>query len=491
MEPSPRALVRLLFPRLPMILKTALLNALRLSKNSSKQTLTIEVAVVTLRSIMGIRRPMKFLQRTTTRDRGIKGPIWISKVSVPPPPSAERDTIDAIERVIKELGNGTETYTTPEIGTVEAEWTGYRKGVPPSEPRLATSEHDQYTRLMGEVSSDVTILYFHGGAYFLMDPSTVRDNTGRLAKQTGGRVYSVRYRLAPQNAFPAQLMDALIAYMSLLSPPPGLVHAPVPAKQIVFAGDSAGANLATALLLLILTLRRVGINTIRYHGRDVSLDIPAGLALNSPWVDICRSLPSIVNNAHLDYLDPPSDNGASQHEPLPDELWPSSPPRADVFCNASILMHPLVSPVAATPGMWEGAPPVFICLGNEALEDEIVVLARRLHEGGAVVDLVGYEGMPHCFAMIFATSIRGVDCYQRWANFCADVVRGNSPRSSRAMWIEAFSNHTQGKETPMEDLCKLNDEDVVAAMETMQKKAMTREAEALSNWRRQTSRPKL
>lgn len=490
MEPSPRAALRLLLPRLPLILKTALLNALRLSKNSSKQPLTIEVAVVFLRSIMGIRRSMKFLQRTTTRDRGIKGPLWISKVSIPPP-SGERDTIEAIKRVIKELGSGTETYTTPEIGTVEAEWTAHRKGVPSSEPRLNISEHDQYSRLMGEVSSDVTILYFHGGAYFLMDPSTVRDNTGRLAEQTGGRVYSVRYRLAPQSAFPAQLLDALIAYLSLLSPPPGLVHAPVPARQIVFAGDSAGGNLAAALLLLILTLRKLGISTIRYHGIDVPLDIPAGLALNSPWVDMCRSLPSITTNAHLDYLGPPTATGASQHEPLPDELWPSSPPRADVFCNASIMMHPLVSPLAAAPEMWEGAPPVFICLGNEALEDEILVFARRLHQGGVVVDLVGYEGMPHCFAMLFAKSLRGLDCYQRWANFCSDVVRGNSPRSSRAVWVKAFSTPLQGAETPMGNLSKLEDDDVFAAMETMQKHAITRETEGLENWHRQASRPKL
>lgn len=490
MDPSPKAMIRLILPRLPLILKTALFNALSISENSAKQNLTTEVAVVVLRSIMSMRRPVRFLQRISTRDPGIKGPIWVSKVILAPPEDGDGPR-DAVCAAIAELGSGNETYTMPDIAAVEAEWTGYRNGVSSTEPRPDLSEAEQYRKLMKEVTSDVTILYFHGGAYFLMDPATVRDSTLRQARLTQGRCYSVRYRLAPQYPFPAQLLDALISYLSLLSPPPGVPHGPVPAKHIVFAGDSAGANLATALLLLLLTLRRMGLTTIRYHGVDVPVELPAGVALNSPWVDVSRSLPSINKNAHFDYLDPPTDTGVSRHEPIPDAVWPTEPPRADIFCNASMMIHPLTSPVAAASDLWKGMPPVFICLGNEALEDEVLILARRMHQGGGVVELVGYEGMPHCFAMIFPTSASGSDCYRRWCAFCSEVVQGRGPPVSQAGWVKAFSKPLQLIKTPIEEVSNLSDQDVADAMVKMQQHALARENDAQQKWNERQTRAKL
>ena len=70
-----------------------------------------------------------------------------------------------------------------------------------------------------------------------MDPATHRPLTKLIAKLTGGRVYSVRYRLAPQNPFPSALLDALVSYFTLLYPPPGAVHDAVASENIVFGGD--------------------------------------------------------------------------------------------------------------------------------------------------------------------------------------------------------------------------------------------------------------
>ena len=71
-----------------------------------------------------------------------------------------------------------------------------------------------------------------------------RKTTGKLAELTGGRVLAIRYRLAPQNPFPAAILDTLIAYLNLLYPPPGSSHFAVPADSIVLAGDSSGGVLA-------------------------------------------------------------------------------------------------------------------------------------------------------------------------------------------------------------------------------------------------------
>ncbi|CAB5212072.1 unnamed protein product [Rhizophagus irregularis] len=98
-----------------------------------------------------------------------------------------------------------------------------------------------------------TILYFHGGAYYLRNKDSSRNFTCSLAKWTNARVLAISYRLAPQNPFPAALQDALAAYF-------------------------AGGGLSLALGLAI---------------RDAGLPSCAGISCWGPWVDLTHSTPSI------------------------------------------------------------------------------------------------------------------------------------------------------------------------------------------------------
>ena len=52
-------------------------------------------------------------------------------------------------------------------------------------------------------------------------PAEYRAASTRLARVTKARVASVGYRLAPSHTFPAPILDVLLAYASLLYPPPG------------------------------------------------------------------------------------------------------------------------------------------------------------------------------------------------------------------------------------------------------------------------------
>ncbi len=477
MDISPRVLAKLLLPLTPLILKTALLNALHLSANSSEQDTRTEVTITIIRKIASVSRPLSFTQRLSLRDGGIKGPLWVSKVICFAPP--ESDVLSFLLGAIKELGDGTETFTTPSIAPVEAEWTGYRAGVDKKAPRPSLSEADQYKSLMRETTAPATILYFHGGAYFLMDPASHRNTTSHLAKLTGGRCLSVRYRLAPQHPFPAQLLDAFISYLYLLSPPPGSYHEPVPASSIVFSGDSAGGNLAFALSLLITTLIRTGQTTIPFHGKDVALQPPAGVAGNSPWLDVSHSLPSIYSYAQYDYLSPP----ASAPQPPSCSLWPTTPPRAEIFCNANILSHPLVSPLAAHPDQWTSHPPSFMITGYEMLTDSILVTSRRLFQSNTYVEVRGYEGMPHTFGLVFPTTAASRDCFKRWADFCVDAVNGKlAGVMSSAHWMKARSNPPSFKEVSFDRISELSDEDVNRMMVEMKQKIVDRERKEVKAW---------
>ncbi|KAJ4305266.1 hypothetical protein N0V90_000797 [Kalmusia sp. IMI 367209] len=431
MESSPSAMLKLLLPKTPFILKTALAHTLSLSDTSSKWDLRTELTIKILRDMLGPNHkmtPITKLQRLTTKDPGVKGKIWVSKVHLKTPDEDEARQL--VFKAISDMGTGDEQWAKCDTSPVEGEWTGGRAGVSDAEPEPAgLSEQEKYAKLTGEVTSKTTLLYFHGGAMYLLDPATYRNITGRVARMTGGRVFSVRYRLAPQNAFPAALLDAFMAYLSLLHPPPDAPHEPVPAKEVVFGGDSAGGMLCMALLQLLLQVHRSyqgeGLPKVRWYGKDVEIPLPAGLALSSPWLDVTRSLPSIENLAKYDYLPPPSHTQGMNYPP--DSAWPANPPRADLYCEGSALMHPLVSPVAALD--WTNSPPIFFGLGQEMLRDEDAVVAKRLHAQKCVVRWREFEAMPHCFAMMLEALPASTTFFEEFTKFCTEVVDGKVTQS--------------------------------------------------------------
>jgi hypothetical protein len=229
-----------LLPRIPLIVRVAILHLLQLSEQSSYLDLRTELTVAVMRSVLAPAKPhtISEAQKLINRDPGIKGRIWVSKVASPAPP--ETSVRDGLLEAIRGLQHEKTKYAAvrePDMLPVEAEWTGYRAGVGSDAKLPDVSEAERYRSMMAEVRKPTTILYLHGGAYYLMDPATHRPTTKKLAKLTGGRCYSVRYRLAPQHPFPAALLDSLCAYLTLLHPPPGSFHQPVKPEHIVFAGD--------------------------------------------------------------------------------------------------------------------------------------------------------------------------------------------------------------------------------------------------------------
>lgn len=410
-----------LLPKVPLITRVALLHMLNASPSSKYLDLKTSLTVAVIRSFLTPSKPLSITatQKLLNRDPGIKGRIWVSKYTAPASPgTGVRDAmVRAIEGLQSPGMNIKEDFNFPDAAPVEAEWTGYRAEATEESTLPLISEQEKYAELMNECKSPTTVLFFHGGAYYLMDPATHRPITKLLAKLTGGRCYSVRYRLAPQNVFPAAVMDALASYLTLLYPPPGAFHEPVKPEHIVFAGDSAGGNLSLALLQTLLELHRQSV-TISWFGAEREVPLPAGIAVNSPWTDLTHSSPSCKANAPFDYL--PVLAGPNIPPRPACAAWPASPPRASLYVDDNLLTHPLVTLLLAQS--WHRSPPVYICTGWELLADEDKLTATMLHRDGVKVVFEEYEAMPHCFALIFRDLPGSRRCVNAWAGFMKRVV---------------------------------------------------------------------
>jgi hypothetical protein len=163
-------LLKAFLPKVPLVGKTAIAHTFGLSQHSSHWDLRTELTINILRSFIvdSPPEPVSKVQKLTLRDPGVKGKIWISRVKLQTP--QEDDVRQALFQAIGELAIDDKEragYEEPEIREVEAEWTGYRAGATKESRELNCSEEEKYKEMMKEVSSPTTVLYFHGGAYYL------------------------------------------------------------------------------------------------------------------------------------------------------------------------------------------------------------------------------------------------------------------------------------------------------------------------------------
>ena len=335
------------------------------------------------------RLPISTQQRETQRDPGHLGlPLWTSQIAFRRHSFSSNDNnlLQSLLKIIERLGEGNENFEIREVRDVQGDWLGWRQRTDVNKGELAAmGERARYEGMMGDVRSELTIFFVHGGAFYyfpvkpdtsqhtnhhpplphsLGNSATSRSVLANLVRLTGSRGFAVHYRLSPQHPFPAPLLDILVAYLSLLHPSSTSFHEPVPASNIVFAGESSGANLCFAVLQSILELGRLqerSVPLVTFHGEEVGLPVPAGLASVCGMLDLTRSLASWTREDEDDlYGQGPGPYLAADFPK--DEVWPTTPPRGEINCDVSALCHPLVSHTAAND--WRGSPPLFVCVGR-------------------------------------------------------------------------------------------------------------------------------
>jgi len=279
----------------------------------------------------------------------------------------------------------------------------------------------------------------------------------------------VNYRLAPQSTFPSPLIDALIAYLSLLYPLPSALNRAVPASNIVLAGDSAGADLCLSLVQIILSTRRTHRTPLAtnpkliFRGHKVELPLPAGLTLLSTAPDLSGSMWS----PHLstDILEVTQPCLHPSYPPC--ALWPSNPPRENLYCAASLLSHPLVSPITAPD--WKGACPVYMFTGGgERSNMDARFLAKQMSGKGVRVRWEEYEGMPHLWVFIFHEWVATKRCWGSWGKACVELLEGRVGGATTARVVRVPDGRVEDVE--FSGLTELSMEDVRGCMREFQRR---------------------
>jgi len=128
------------------------------------------------------------------------------------------------------------------------------------------------------------ILDVPGGGFVAMNPRTHDDKLLAWSGKTGLPILSVDYRKAPEYPYPYALNECYDVYHTLIATRGrciGLSGATRP--RIILTGDSAGGNLATGVVLMVLQL--AGTDARKWPGHE-ALPPPEGLILVYPGLDM-------------------------------------------------------------------------------------------------------------------------------------------------------------------------------------------------------------
>lgn len=206
-----------------------------------------------------------------------------------------------------------------------------------------------------------TVLFLHGGSFAFRFPNAYAAFAARLCKRIGARALIPDYRLAPEHPFPAAPDDCHTVYRWLLA------HDFDP-RQVVFAGDSAGGNLA------LVTLQRA---------LQAGEPLPACAVLLSPAVDCTLDSPGLADSECSDPVLRLASVRVLRHHYVP---------------SAQLYTHPHVSPLF---GEFAGFPPLLLQVGSaEMLRDQAIRTVQKALAAGVDAELELWPETAHDFQFV-------------------------------------------------------------------------------------------
>jgi len=214
-------------------------------------------------------------------------------------------------------------------------------------------------------------LHVHGGGWVLGSERGGDPTLRRIASEAGVVVVSVGYRLAPEYPYPAGLNDCIAAASWLEDHLQDFGIADDAA--IAIGGESAGANLAAAVMLRrrdeCATPFRAAVLTFGVF--TAKLDLPS---MKEMWD---RDL--VLSGPIMQYF-------------------------VNAYATGQDLEHPYISPLFAD---LKGMPPaLFMVVTLDHLYSDTVHMANAWHKAGNVIELREFPGAPHGFTGFPAESAK-------------------------------------------------------------------------------------
>jgi acetyl esterase len=205
------------------------------------------------------------------------------------------------------------------------------------------------------------LVYYHGGGWTIGDLDTHDTLCRQLATSGGCAVFSVDYRLAPEQAFPAAVDDCVSSAQYVITEAKQLGVDPA---RIAVGGDSAGGNLAAVVALTLK--KRLAFQLLIYPSVDQRMATDS-IQRNGQGYLLTRALMERFRGNYL-----PNEQ---------DKLdWRASP----------LLAKSLA-----------GVPPAFLLTaGFDPLVDEGRAYAERLAREGIEVEYRDYPDMIHGFIVM-------------------------------------------------------------------------------------------
>ena len=202
------------------------------------------------------------------------------------------------------------------------------------------------------------IVYVHGGAYTLSSSEASFVNSVPLADKTKTRIISVDYSLAPKAKWQTVINEVITTIKR--------IYKDFNSKSVGIYGDSAGGGLVGSVVLKM---------------RDDEIEMPAAVALWSPWADITET-----GDTYYTLKD--NDPAFLYKDGL--EFCANS------YADPADQKNPYVSPVYGD--FSKGFPPTLIQGGTkEILLSNFVRLYQKMDQADVDVKLDLYEGMWHVF----------------------------------------------------------------------------------------------
>lgn len=212
-------------------------------------------------------------------------------------------------------------------------------------------------------TSSSPILYFHGGGYVLGGLDSHDSALQFFAAEIGTNIFSLDYRLAPENKFPSSLQDANFALEWLGK------ELNLPISEISLCGDSAGGHLSASLS----TYRAIN-----------KFELPLSQCLIYPMTD-----PSCNSKSQFDF-----DSGFFLSQKAMIWFWEQLMDSSENLYDPAFNLT--IDPKASLPKT------LIITAGFDPLSDEGEAYARLIDNIGNEVQQVHYPHLIHGFVNMTA-----------------------------------------------------------------------------------------